>query len=197
MCHTLRFFARIALNGLHNRAPHHGRVGKVSHRAELFRRVGLFDPAFESYLEDVDFGLRCAIQGLGGVYVPEAVATHQGSAALGAWSPEMVRLIARNQVFLVARHYPPDLLRRYWWPILVGQALWGLLALRHRAGWAFVKGKLAGLRRFRSLRNGQKCGKVSKIVEQSEREIAETQRRTGFDWYWRVYFLLTFGRFDI
>src|SRR4029079_13571208 len=98
----------------------------VLFRAELFRRVGLFDTDFESYLEDVDFGLRCAIQGLAGVYVPEAVATHQGSASLGPWSPEMVRLIARNQLLLVAKH---GLWRRYWWPILIGQSLWGLLAL--------------------------------------------------------------------
>src|SRR5207244_9362992 len=41
----------------------------VLFRAELFRRVGLFDAAFESYLEDADFGLRCAVAGLGGMYV--------------------------------------------------------------------------------------------------------------------------------
>src|SRR5205814_4327635 len=109
-------------------------------RAERFRRVGLFDPEFGSYLEDVDFGLRCAMEGLGGVYVPAAVATHQGSASLGAWSPEMVRLVARNQVLLAVKH---GLLRRYWWPVLVGQSLWGLVALRHRCGWAFIRGKLA------------------------------------------------------
>src|SRR5205085_11018843 len=76
----------------------------VLFRAELFRRVGLFDPAFESYLEDVDLGLRCAKEGLSGVYVPDAVATHHGSAALGVWNPEMVRLISRNQL-LLARKY--------------------------------------------------------------------------------------------
>ncbi len=32
-------------------------------RAELFRRVGLLDDLFESYLEHVDFGIRCAIAG--------------------------------------------------------------------------------------------------------------------------------------
>ena len=40
-------------------------------RKNLFSRVGPLDERFESYLEDVDFGLRCAQQGLGGVYVPE------------------------------------------------------------------------------------------------------------------------------
>jgi GT2 family glycosyltransferase len=163
-------------------------------RAALFGRVGLFDPAFESYLEDVDLGLRCAMQRLRGVYVPTAIAYHWGSASLGAWNPEMVRLIARNQVFLVAKHYSPGLLRRYRWPILVGQSLWGLLALRHGAGGAFLRGKIEGLRRFRSMRSAGDGGDLAKIVEQSELEIAEAQRRSGSDWYWRVYFLLTVGR---
>ena len=54
----------------------------------------LLDERFESYLEDVDFGLRCAEAGLSGLYVPDAVAYHQGSATLGRWHPETVRKIA-------------------------------------------------------------------------------------------------------
>ena len=154
-------------------------------RTELFQRVGMLDSAFESYLEDVDFGLRCAVAGLGGVYVPGAVAYHWGSASLGAWSPRAVRLIARNQVYLVQKHYPVG---RYWWPILVGQLLWGLVALRHGTGWAFLKGKLEGLRRPRA---SEVHPGLENILQVSEGQIRETQRRTGFDWYWKVYFLLT------
>ncbi len=33
-------------------------------RCELFQRVGLLDEDFESYLEDIDFGIRCAAAGL-------------------------------------------------------------------------------------------------------------------------------------
>ncbi len=57
-------------------------------RAGLFDKVGLLDERFESYLEDVDFGLRCALAGCSGRYVPEAVAWHTGSATLGRWHPE-------------------------------------------------------------------------------------------------------------
>src|SRR5580693_9129103 len=96
-------------------------------RAELFRRVGLLEERFESYLEDVDFGMRCAAQGIGGIYEPAAVAWHRGSATLGRWHPETVRRIARNQLFLLARHYPAPLLARWIWPILVAQGLWGAL----------------------------------------------------------------------
>src|SRR5882724_1798738 len=56
-------------------------------RTELFHRAGRFDEAFESYLEDVDFGLRCALGGFKGRYVADAIAYHQGSASLGKWNP--------------------------------------------------------------------------------------------------------------
>ncbi len=160
-------------------------------RTELFRRVGPLDTAFESYLEDVDFGLRCALEGLRGAYVPDAVAYHWGSASLGKWSPAMVRLIARNQVYLVSKHYP---LRQFWWPILVGQFLWGLVAMRHGTGWAFVRGKLAAATQPRPSRSANP--RLAKILQDSELQIRETQRRTGFDFYWRVYFLLTCAKWE-
>ena len=165
-------------------------------RTELFQAVGLLDERFESYLEDVDFGLRCAMKGHGGVYVPGALASHIGSATLGAWHPEMVRRIARNQVLLIAKHYPRRRMIRYGWPIAVAQALWGLLALRHGAGWAFLRGKVEALRQLRTFGPPEWVGsaeseRLGTILEKSELELFELQRRTGFDFYWRLYFALT------
>ncbi len=160
-------------------------------RRELFERVGFLDERFESYLEDVDFGLRCAAQGFRGVYVPEAVAYHAGSATLGAWHPETVRRIARNQVLLVAKHFPEKWLRRYLWPVLVAQGLWGLVAVRHGRGLAYFQGKIEGLRQYRRVRASGRPAGLEGILEESEQEILALQRRTGFDWYWRAYFALT------
>jgi GT2 family glycosyltransferase len=159
-------------------------------RSKLFDRVGLLDVEFESYLEDIDFGIRCAIGGFTGVYVPEAVAFHTGSATLGRWHPATVRKIARNQLLLVAKHYPRKWVLSYGWPVFVAQALWGLVALRHGAGFAYLKGKLEGMRQFRHAR-GQAAGNLIAIVESSEQEILEIQQLTGFDLYWRLYFALT------
>ena len=96
-------------------------------------------------------------------------------------------------MLLVARHFPRNWIFRYGWPVLVGQALWGLLALRHGAGLAFVKGKVEGMRRFRKIRKdvGSSGGALSAILRESENEIHELQRLTGFDLYWRLYFALT------
>jgi GT2 family glycosyltransferase len=165
-------------------------------RTALFDKVGLLDERFESYLEDVDFGLRCAFAGCAGRYVPDAVALHAGSATLGRWHPETTRRIARNQVFLIAKHYPVRMFLRYAWPIALAQALWGLVALRHGSGWPWLRGKVEGMRRFTELTEPRPSGSgpaLAEILAADEREIRRVQRESGKDLYWTLYFLLTPG----
>ena len=163
-------------------------------RAELFQQVGLLEESFESYLEDVDFGLRCAAHGFAGQYVPEALAWHRGSATLGRWHPDTVRRMARNQLLLPARHYPWRLLVGWFWPILVAQFLWGAVALRHGAGFAWLRGEWQGFRRFFAARGQTLDAKVlDRVLSANERLIRSLQVSTGFDLYWKLYFLLTRG----
>jgi len=167
----------------------------VLFRAELFRRVGLLEETFESYLEDVDFGLRCAAQRLTGLYVPAAVARHRGSAALGRWHPETVRRMSRNQILLLARHYPSGLLLRCSWPIAVAQLLWGAVAFRHGSGLAWLRGRWDGLRGFSAARNNC-CPSNPGLLQHlraNEATIRSVQEATGFDRYWSLYFKLTGG----
>jgi GT2 family glycosyltransferase len=154
-------------------------------RRDVLERLNGFDERYGSYLEDVDLGLRCLHEGFAGVYVPDAVAYHHGSATLGRWNPRVVRLISRNQLLLVARHYDHALFRSCWWPIIAGQALWGLVALRHGAALAWLAGKLDALRGFRL--EGQPSAPLRRFLTASEREIQIRAR----DPYWRWYFRLT------
>ena len=162
-------------------------------RREVFSEVGLLDERFESWLEDVDFGIRCALRGYKGIYVPNAVARHKGGGTLGKWNPDTVRRIARNQLLLAAKHYPGGLLLRYAWPILVSHLLWGVVAARHGATRAWLAGKWAGIRGFASIRATQRTpdGALRRLLTTSEHEIHELQKLTGFDWYWKFYFALT------
>jgi GT2 family glycosyltransferase len=159
-------------------------------RAEVFERIGFLDETLESYLEDIDLGIRTASHGLTGLYAPDALAYHEGSATLGRWHPDTVRKISRNQLLIVAKHYPRKWILRYGWPILVAQALWGFIALGHGRFLAFAGGKLDGFRLFRRSR-GEPCPNLAAILDQSENEIRELQKLTGFDLYWRLYFALT------
>lgn len=164
-------------------------------RTELFTRLGPFDEGFVSYLEDVDFGLRCATAGFAGCYVPDAVGWHRGSATLGRWHADVVRAIARNQIVLVAKHYPPPLLWRLGWCIFVAQALWGLVAVRHGAAWPWLQGMAQGLRRAAQVRcpPGESAGALHRALTEGERDILRLQRENGFDGYWRLYSFLTGG----
>jgi hypothetical protein len=162
-------------------------------RSRLFEEIGTLDEEFESYLEDVDFGIRCAIQSRWGLYVPSATACHQGSSTWGQWNKYSVRLMARNQVLLTAKHFRG--LSR--WPIVAGQLLWGLTALRHGCAGAYLQGKMAGMHVARNLPlqrpasgNTETFDKIGAFVRESEQTILEIQRQTGFDHYWRAYFWL-------
>jgi GT2 family glycosyltransferase len=168
----------------------------VLFRTDIFRLAGFLDEAFESYLEDVDFGIRCAALHIQGRYVPGALAWHLGSATLGRWHPETVSRIARNQLLLLARHYPTRLILRWVWPILVAQLLWGAVALRHGTGIPWIRGKCQGLCAFAAARGT--CQRLDaeflKIwLPENERRIREIQQATGFDSYWKLYFFLTRG----
>jgi GT2 family glycosyltransferase len=153
-------------------------------RRDIFDRVGMLDERFGSYYEDVEFGMRCASRGISGLYIPEALAWHRGSAALGRWHPEVVRLTARNQCYLAALYYS----RRYAWPIFWAQALWGLVALRHGAGRAWLRGKLEGIRHAGALRETS-APLLEAVFRENERSIYEIQKATGFDPFWRIYFM--------
>jgi len=147
---------------------------------QAFLDLGPLDERFGSYLEDVDFGLRCAKAGLRGVYEPSAVAYHLGSSTWGRWNPDTVRLLSRNQVLLAFKHFRGQPI----WPILAGQLLWGLVALRHGCGIAWLQGKLAGWQMARSIGNDTRDPHAfASLLRASESAILEHCRET----YWRVY----------
>lgn len=147
-------------------------------RRALFAEVGGLDEDYGSYYEDVDFGLRCALAGRPGLYVPEARAVHAGNATLGGgWSAATVRLLARNQALLARKH-----LGR----IPRAQALWGLLALRHGQFGAWLAGRRAG--RAVPLRQPPADpDAVRAILAAQERELRALQQATGgLDTLWRI-----------
>jgi len=164
-------------------------------RREFFERVGLFEESFFAYLEDVDLGFRAALADLPGVYVPEAVAYHRSGGTTGVWSPQMVEWLTCHQLLLLAKFYPWRLFVRFGCAILAAQLLWAALAIsRGRlGGWA--RGLVRGLWRFASFRRhsrpmrAEAC-RLAEVLESAEAEIARVQQATGWDRYWKWYFLL-------
>jgi GT2 family glycosyltransferase len=75
-------------------------------RASMLRTVGLFDPAYFAYYEDVDLSLRAAEAGFGCWYVRDAVARHRFGATIGPGSPRQRYLLGRGHLRTVAMHQP-------------------------------------------------------------------------------------------
>jgi GT2 family glycosyltransferase len=164
----------------------------------VFEQIGMLETRFESYYEDVDFGVRCALAGLDGIYEPAAIAMHTGNATLGKYGYRVMFLTARNQVLLLAKHYPVQTLRKFAWPIVVGQILAVMAAAKHGHLFTAIRGKWEGLRQWSTFRTHLKRGDeavqaietIEAAICESELEIRKLQREIGYDPYWRLYFSL-------
>ncbi len=162
-------------------------------RRELFDRIGLLETRFQSYYEDVDFGVRCALAGLHGVYEPAAIGLHMSKTTLGKTSARVMFLTARNQVLILAKYYSAETLRRFAWPIFIGQLLSLGAAAKHGRLLTALHGKWAALRLWSSFRERsalRETNRIETVFADSEREIHLLQRQVGFNAYWRIYFSL-------
>lgn len=135
-------------------------------RADALREIGLLDPDFFAYYEDVDWCLRAGAAGHRLIYVPAAMVQHEVSHTFrklgdaesgkssGNWSrpqPLVLYLAYRNRLLLARKHARGSLhlsfliLRRLWRAVLHG----GMLALAGRGAQAraVAEGTMAGLRR--------------------------------------------------
>lgn len=86
--------------------------GAGLYRRSLFEKLGLLDESFEAYFEDSDFNFRARIAGYSAGCVPEAVATHVGSASLEGRHRHRARLCCRNHALLVIKNLPLGLMVR-------------------------------------------------------------------------------------
>ncbi|RAP52858.1 MAG: glycosyl transferase family 2 [Methanosphaera sp. rholeuAM270] len=80
-------------------------AGAALYRMSVFREIGLFDEAFESYVEDMDLSFRARLHGYKCYYSSDAIVYHVGSAATGSRYNEFkVRISARNNVYLIYKN---------------------------------------------------------------------------------------------
>jgi len=118
--------------------------GAALYRRALLEDVGLMEPGFFNYQEDVDLAWRALLRGWRSAVVPGARARHVYSATAGQGSPFKQRLLGRNRIRTIVRCLPGPLLRRCLPAILLYDLLaagYGLVARQP----AMAAGRLAGL----------------------------------------------------
>ena len=75
-------------------------------RASMLREVGLFDPGYFAYYEDVDLSLRAGERGFKSWYVRAATARHRFSASFQRGSARQRYLLARGHLKTLGLHQP-------------------------------------------------------------------------------------------
>ncbi len=144
----------------------------VLYRRAVFQNAGALDPDFFAYLDDLDLALRTQLLGYSGIYLPDAVAFHVGSATLGeTLHPRVVEYLTRNQLWLLVKDYPTGVLLRLLPRILVYQGAWFAFCCRRRNLAAYLRGVVASLRGFPKMR--RKKAELMANRRISDREFME------------------------
>lgn len=94
--------------------------GASLYRRSFFKDVGYFDETFESYLEDVDLGIRGQLRGYRCLFVPTAEVWHQWSGAKIP-RPKYVYLSTKNRLSILLKNIPWRLLLWHLHTLLYGQ----------------------------------------------------------------------------
>jgi len=135
-------------------------AGAALYRHQFLQETGGFDEAFESYLEDVDLGLRGHLLGYSCLFVPSAEVLHYGHGS-GLPSGQYVRLVTRNRLMLLLKNIPLRILIRNSALILKGLAGHFVAA---RKPLASIKGFLSLLPLISHIRRERKSMQGRKVI---------------------------------
>lgn len=80
--------------------------GAVALRADTLREVGLFDPSYFLYYEDMDLSWRMRYAGWKIQYVPTSVVRHEHAFSSGEWSPFFRFWVDRNRRLTLVKNAP-------------------------------------------------------------------------------------------
>ena len=94
-------------------------AGAALYRRKFLEEARGFDEHFESYLEDVDLGLRGHLLGYSCIFVPTAEILHYGHGS-AIPTDRYVKLVTRNRLMLLLKSFPLYILVRNLFLILKG-----------------------------------------------------------------------------
>jgi GT2 family glycosyltransferase len=119
--------------------------GAVAYRRAMLEDIGLFDEDLFMYCEDVDLNWRAQLAGYKCIFAPEAMVYHHLSATGGGVIASFYT--GRNTLWVLAKNYPGELLRRHWRAVVRAQVkIAPGLAWGSRAGAAaWTVGRIAWL----------------------------------------------------
>ena len=157
----------------------------VLYRREVFENCGYLDEDFFAYIDDIDLGLRSHWIGFRGIYVPQAVAYHIGSATIGAAvHPRIIEYVTQNQLWVLAKDYPGSLLRRFFPRILLFHLLWLAYAVRNGGLAAYLRGAFGAIRRLSAMRRKHlELMQKRRISDEEFESLLRDSERQVYEWH--------------
>ncbi len=157
----------------------------VLYRSKAFLLCGALDADFFAYLDDVDLALRTHLIGYRGVYVPEAIAWHIGSATLGEkLNPRVFEFITRNQFYLLIKDYPRALFACLLPRIITYQVLCFMYAVRRARLGAYLRGVRGAFRGRKRMRQKHlELMARRKIDDRQLLALMQMSERQVYDWH--------------
>jgi hypothetical protein len=95
----------------------------------------------------------------------------------------VIEFVTRNQIYLLAKDYPPAVYRRMRSRILAYQCLWSLFAIRRGGFGAYLRGLRAGLRKRGEMhRKGAELMSKRRISDDEFLQRIRDSERQIFEW---------------
>ena len=77
----------------------------IIYKKEILEKIGMFDPDFFAYEEDVDLALRLHLFGYQTLYIPQAICYHMGGATSKKMGNFRNRMDAKNWIYIIIKNY--------------------------------------------------------------------------------------------
>lgn len=97
-------------NGQYEDSISVGWAGIFLTRKKILDKIGLFDPIYFNYAEDVDFSIKLYNAGYKIIYVPTSIVYHYGGGVLGKNLERRMFFLHRNHIILVLKNWSFSLL---------------------------------------------------------------------------------------
>jgi len=149
--------------------------GAALYRTAMLADVGAFDASFVLYLEDADLAWRARRHGWRCLYVPAAVVHHHHSATTQHRSESKYFYVGRNRIRMLAKNASAAQLRRYGALMVLYDACYVAYALAADRTLAPARGRISGLRRWRSDRRS--LGATAPVTLAPPRGLVAALRR--------------------
>ena len=131
----------------------------VLYSRRMLEEIGGFDRSFYAHLEDADVAWRAQMRDWSALYAPTAIVNHHHSATLEHFSDRKYYLGGRNRVWLLAKNADGALLRRRALWMIAYDLAYVLFVAATQRNLAPLRGRVAGLRRWRTYRRAGANGR--------------------------------------